>query len=102
MWLARPNPGRTKNLGVDAIASPLFMCVCVCVCVIGVWRAAPPLGLLFFRFLFCGWLFVRLFGRDSLQRALVYIGKNVFKDERAVDRTGSLMRRVDILNCGVL
>ncbi|CAM9131029.1 unnamed protein product [Pylaiella littoralis] len=35
-------------------------------------------------------------------RALVYIGKNVFRDERAVDRTGSLMRRVDILNCGVL
>ncbi|CAM9818707.1 unnamed protein product [Ascophyllum nodosum] len=35
-------------------------------------------------------------------RALVYIGKNVFKDERAVDRTGSLMRRVDIVNCGVL
>lgn len=36
------------------------------------------------------------------QRALVYIGKNVFRDERAVDRTGSLMRRVDILNCGML
>ncbi|CAM9582136.1 unnamed protein product [Scytosiphon promiscuus] len=35
-------------------------------------------------------------------RALVYIGKNVFGDQRAVDRTGSLMRRVDILNCGVL
>ncbi|CAB1105654.1 unnamed protein product [Ectocarpus sp. CCAP 1310/34] len=35
-------------------------------------------------------------------RALVYIGKNVFRDERAVDRTGSLMRRVDILSCGML
>lgn len=80
-----------------------FFSIFVFVCMAGVWRAVLALGRLFFYlFYLCGWFFAWLSGRDSLQRALVYIGKNVFKDERAVDRTGSLMRRVDILNCGVL
>jgi Cyclophilin type peptidyl-prolyl cis-trans isomerase/CLD len=36
------------------------------------------------------------------RRASLFVGKNILQDERAIDRTSTFLRRVDVKRCGII